>query len=136
MPCNRCRPSVYSLSYIKRGKTRNYLYPIWSPYAYYLYCYKYRITLREKMLPRCYKSITYKEEEDLTLQPRSCLQLGLQEGKSTEQGNHDQLKELYSFDRNPGVRGREDKCGLCVCELPERSERQRWGSAVLPCSSC
>ncbi|PNI22998.1 LOW QUALITY PROTEIN: OAZ3 isoform 1 [Pan troglodytes] len=70
------------------------------------------------------RRITYKEEEDLTLQPRSCLQcseslVGLQEGKSTEQGNHDQLKELYSFDRNPGVRGREDKCGLCVCELPE-----------------
>ncbi|NP_001277269.1 LOW QUALITY PROTEIN: OAZ3 isoform 2 [Pan troglodytes] len=47
------------------------------------------------------RRITYKEEEDLTLQPRSCLQcseslVGLQEGKSTEQGNHDQLKELYS----------------------------------------
>uniref|UniRef100_A0A2K6QIU2 Ornithine decarboxylase antizyme 3 n=1 Tax=Rhinopithecus roxellana TaxID=61622 RepID=A0A2K6QIU2_RHIRO len=41
-------------------------------------------------------AITYKEEEDLTLQPRSCLQLGLQVGKSTEQGNHNQLKELYS----------------------------------------
>uniref|UniRef100_A0A8C4L8N7 Ornithine decarboxylase antizyme 3 n=1 Tax=Equus asinus asinus TaxID=83772 RepID=A0A8C4L8N7_EQUAS len=33
--------------------------------------------------------ITYKEQEDLTLRPRSCLQ-------STEQGDHNQLKELYS----------------------------------------
>lgn len=56
-----------------RGRTRNYLYPIWSPFAYYLYCYKYRVTLREKMLP-CYKSIIYKEQEDLTLRPRCCLQ--------------------------------------------------------------
>lgn len=54
LPCNRSRPCLYSLSYTKRGKTRNYLYPIWSPYAYHLYCYKYRITLREKMLP-CYR---------------------------------------------------------------------------------
>ncbi|KAF5916221.1 hypothetical protein HPG69_010580, partial [Diceros bicornis minor] len=76
------RPSVYSLSYIKRGKTRNHHYPIWSPYAYYLYCYKYRITLRERMLP-CYKSA-----------PESFA--GLPVGRSTEQGDHDQLKELYS----------------------------------------
>ncbi|XP_048214193.1 LOW QUALITY PROTEIN: ornithine decarboxylase antizyme 3 [Perognathus longimembris pacificus] len=102
LPCYRSRPSLYSLSYIKRGKTRNYLYPIWSPYAYYLYCYKYRITLREKMLPCCYRSITYKEQEDLTLRPRCCLQCseslgGLQVGKSTEQEkDHNQLKELYS----------------------------------------
>uniref|UniRef100_A0A8D2AM72 Ornithine decarboxylase antizyme 3 n=1 Tax=Sciurus vulgaris TaxID=55149 RepID=A0A8D2AM72_SCIVU len=102
MPCYRSRPSLYSLSYIKRGKTRNYLYPIWSPYAYYLYCYKYRISLREKMLPWCYKSITYKEQEDLTLRPRCCLQCseslaGLQVGRSAEQGkDHNQLKELYS----------------------------------------
>uniref|UniRef100_A0A5F9DFS5 Ornithine decarboxylase antizyme 3 n=1 Tax=Oryctolagus cuniculus TaxID=9986 RepID=A0A5F9DFS5_RABIT len=126
MPCNRCRPSLYSLSYIKRGRTRNYLYPIWSPYAYYLYCYKYRLTLREKMLPWCYKSITYKEEEDLTLRPRCCLQCseslaGLQGGRRTEQGeDHDQLKELYSSDGNPGVRGGEDQCGLRVCELPQQ----------------
>ncbi|CAM9263619.1 unnamed protein product [Rangifer tarandus platyrhynchus] len=79
LPCYRSRPSFYSLSYIKRGKTRNYLYPFWSPYAYYLYCYKYRITLREKMLPCCRSITTYKEEEDLTLRPR-CYQ----------------LKELYS----------------------------------------
>uniref|UniRef100_A0A2K6TX50 Ornithine decarboxylase antizyme 3 n=1 Tax=Saimiri boliviensis boliviensis TaxID=39432 RepID=A0A2K6TX50_SAIBB len=70
------------------------------------------------------RRITYKEEEDLTLQPRSCLQcsespVSLQVGKSTEQSNQNQLKELYSFDRNAGVRGREDKCGLSVCELPE-----------------
>uniref|UniRef100_A0A8C6RMJ7 Ornithine decarboxylase antizyme 3 n=1 Tax=Nannospalax galili TaxID=1026970 RepID=A0A8C6RMJ7_NANGA len=74
MPCFRSHPSLYSLSYIKRGKTRNYLYPLWSPYAYYLYCYKYRISLREKMLPCCYRSITYKEQEDLTLRPHCCLQ--------------------------------------------------------------
>ncbi|XP_010614824.2 LOW QUALITY PROTEIN: ornithine decarboxylase antizyme 3, partial [Fukomys damarensis] len=102
LPCNRSRPSLYSLSYIKRGKTRNYLYPIWSPYAYYLYCYKYRITLRERMLPRCYKSITYKEEEDLTLRPRCCLQCsespaGLQAGRSTEHGeDQDRPKVLSS----------------------------------------
>ncbi|XP_077012861.1 LOW QUALITY PROTEIN: ornithine decarboxylase antizyme 3, partial [Tamandua tetradactyla] len=100
LPCNRLHPSVYSLSYIKRGRTRNYLYPIWSPYAYYLYCYKYRVTLREKMLP-FYKSITYREQEDLTLRPRSCLQCsespaGRQVGRSAEQGHHGQLKELYS----------------------------------------
>uniref|UniRef100_A0A8C2UJB1 Ornithine decarboxylase antizyme 3 n=1 Tax=Chinchilla lanigera TaxID=34839 RepID=A0A8C2UJB1_CHILA len=132
MPCNRSRPSLYSLSYIKRGKTRNYLYPIWSPYAYYLYCYKYRITLREKMLPCCYKSITYKEEEDLTLRPRCCLQSGLQAGRSTEQGkDQDQLQVLYSFDSNTGVCGGEDQCGFRVCDLPKRPEGQRWGSAVL-----
>uniref|UniRef100_A0A2K6EJY5 Ornithine decarboxylase antizyme 3 n=1 Tax=Propithecus coquereli TaxID=379532 RepID=A0A2K6EJY5_PROCO len=124
MPCNRWRPSLYSLSYIKRGKTRNYLYPIWSPFAYYLYCYKYRITLREKMLPCCYKSISYKEQEDLTLRPRYCLQCsespaGLPVGRSTEQGNNNQLKELYSFDRNTGVCGGEDQRGLRVCELPK-----------------
>ncbi|XP_075835306.1 LOW QUALITY PROTEIN: ornithine decarboxylase antizyme 3 [Microtus pennsylvanicus] len=102
LPCNRSRPSLYSLSYIKRGKTRNYLYPFWSPYAYYLYCYKYRVTLREKMLPWCYRSITYKEHEDLTLRPHYCLQCseslgGLQVGRSAEQEkNHSQLKELYS----------------------------------------
>ncbi|KAF3813400.1 hypothetical protein GH733_018551, partial [Mirounga leonina] len=66
-----------------RGKTRNYLYPIWSPYAYYLYCYKYRITLRKKMLPCCYKSAPESLE-------------GLQVVRSTKQGDHDQLKELYS----------------------------------------
>uniref|UniRef100_A0A8C8TB33 Ornithine decarboxylase antizyme 3 n=1 Tax=Peromyscus maniculatus bairdii TaxID=230844 RepID=A0A8C8TB33_PERMB len=144
MPCNRSRPSLYSLSYIKRGKTRNYLYPIWSPYAYYLYCYKYRITLREKMLPCCYKSITYKEQEDLTLRPQRCclpccvpccLQCsespgGLQVGRSTEQEkDHGQLKELYSFDSNTGVHGREYQCGLCVCELPKRPEGQRCPAA-------
>uniref|UniRef100_A0A8C5K098 Ornithine decarboxylase antizyme 3 n=1 Tax=Jaculus jaculus TaxID=51337 RepID=A0A8C5K098_JACJA len=98
MPCIRSRPSLYSLSYVKRGKTRNYLYPIWSPYAYYLYCYKYRITLREKMLPCCYKSITYKEQEDLTLRPQCCLPTcwGPKVGSSTRQGeDHEQLKELY-----------------------------------------
>ncbi|XP_067583899.1 LOW QUALITY PROTEIN: ornithine decarboxylase antizyme 3, partial [Pseudorca crassidens] len=100
LPRNRSRPFIYSLSYIKRGKTRNYLYPIWSPYAYYLYRYKYRITLREKMLP-CYKSITYKEQEHLTLRPRCCLQcseslVGLHRGRSSEQGDQDELKELYS----------------------------------------
>uniref|UniRef100_A0A2K6E243 Ornithine decarboxylase antizyme 3 n=1 Tax=Macaca nemestrina TaxID=9545 RepID=A0A2K6E243_MACNE len=47
------------------------------------------------------RRITYKEEEDLTLQPRPASSapeslVGLQVGKSTEQGNHDQLKELYS----------------------------------------
>ncbi|NP_001278997.1 ornithine decarboxylase antizyme 3 [Erinaceus europaeus] len=102
MPCNRSRPTAYSLSYTKRGKTRNYLYPIWSPYAYYLYCYKYRVIIREKMLPWPYcKSITYKEQEDLTLRPRCCLQcseslVGLQVGSSTKQGEQNQLKELYS----------------------------------------
>nr|XP_019813732.1 PREDICTED: LOW QUALITY PROTEIN: ornithine decarboxylase antizyme 3 [Bos indicus] len=101
LPCYRSRPSFYSLSYIKRGKTRNYLYPFWSPYAYYLYCYKYRITLREKMLPCCKSITTYKEEEDLTLRPRCCLQcseslVGLQGARHTEQGDQDQLKELYS----------------------------------------
>ncbi|CAO2599088.1 hypothetical protein LEMLEM_LOCUS9702 [Lemmus lemmus] len=113
MPCNRSRPSLYSLSYIKRGKTRNYLYPIWSPYAYYLYCYKYRFTLREKMLPcYCYRSITYKEQEDLTA-PESLE--GLQVGRSTEQEkDHSQLKELYSLDSNIGICGGEDQCGLCV----------------------
>ncbi|XP_036199605.1 LOW QUALITY PROTEIN: ornithine decarboxylase antizyme 3 [Myotis myotis] len=45
--------------------------------------------------------ITYKEQEDLTLRPRSCLQcsdspVGLQMGRSTKQSDHDQLKELYS----------------------------------------
>uniref|UniRef100_A0A096P6M0 Ornithine decarboxylase antizyme 3 n=1 Tax=Rattus norvegicus TaxID=10116 RepID=A0A096P6M0_RAT len=112
LPCTRSRPSLYSLSYIKRGKTRNCLYPFWSPYAYYLYCYKYRITLREKMLPCCYRSITYKEQEDLTLRPHCCLPCsclpysclpcsesleGLQVGRSTAQEkDHSQLKELYS----------------------------------------
>uniref|UniRef100_A0A671F3Y1 Ornithine decarboxylase antizyme 3 n=1 Tax=Rhinolophus ferrumequinum TaxID=59479 RepID=A0A671F3Y1_RHIFE len=124
MPCNRLRPSFYSLSYIKRGRTRNYHYPIWSPFAYYLYCYKYRVTLQEKMLP-CYKSIIYKKQEDLTLRPRCCLQcsespVGLQGGRSTEQGDRDQLQELYSFDGNTGVCGRKDQCGLRVCKLPKR----------------
>ncbi|KAM6217157.1 LOW QUALITY PROTEIN: ornithine decarboxylase antizyme 3, partial [Rhynchocyon petersi] len=99
--CNRSRPSLYSLSYTKKGKTRNYHYPIWSPYAYYLYCYKYRITRREKMLPCCCKSITYKERQDLTLRPRYCLQcsespVGLQVGRSTDQSDSKQLKKLYS----------------------------------------
>ncbi|XP_036308949.1 LOW QUALITY PROTEIN: ornithine decarboxylase antizyme 3 [Pipistrellus kuhlii] len=45
--------------------------------------------------------ITYKEQEDLTLRPRSCLQcsdspVGLQMGRSTKQSDQDQLKELYS----------------------------------------
>uniref|UniRef100_A0A8C2N2X4 Ornithine decarboxylase antizyme 3 n=1 Tax=Cricetulus griseus TaxID=10029 RepID=A0A8C2N2X4_CRIGR len=97
MPCIRSHPSLYSLSYIKRGKTRNYYYPIWSPYAYYLYCYKYRFTLRERMLPCCYRSITCKEQEDLTLRPPYCCLPCLQVGRSTDQEkDHSQLKELYS----------------------------------------
>ncbi|XP_049621956.1 LOW QUALITY PROTEIN: ornithine decarboxylase antizyme 3 [Suncus etruscus] len=102
LPCFRS-PSTYSLTFIKRGRTRNYLYPLWSPFAYYLYCYKYRVTLREKMMPcwPCTKSITYKEEEDLTLRPRCCLQCsesqaGLRVGGSPEQGEKDEFKELYS----------------------------------------
>uniref|UniRef100_A0A8C5K4A9 Ornithine decarboxylase antizyme 3 n=1 Tax=Jaculus jaculus TaxID=51337 RepID=A0A8C5K4A9_JACJA len=134
MPCIRSRPSLYSLSYVKRGKTRNYLYPIWSPYAYYLYCYKYRITLREKMLPCCYKSITYKEQEDLTLRPQCCLPTcwGPKVGSSTRQGeDHEQLKELYWFDSNTAVCGGEDQRELGVCELPQRSEGQRCPAASL-----
>uniref|UniRef100_A0A8C6WAT2 Ornithine decarboxylase antizyme 3 n=1 Tax=Nannospalax galili TaxID=1026970 RepID=A0A8C6WAT2_NANGA len=135
MPCFRSHPSLYSLSYIKRGKTRNYLYPLWSPYAYYLYCYKYRISLREKMLPCCYRSITYKEQEDLTLRPHCCLQCseslgGFQVGRSTEQEkDHSQLKEVYSFNSNTGVCGGKNQCGLGVCELPKQSERQRCPAA-------
>ncbi|XP_015358152.1 LOW QUALITY PROTEIN: ornithine decarboxylase antizyme 3 [Marmota marmota marmota] len=107
LPCNRSRPSLYSLCCLRRGRSRNCCYPCyptWSPYAYYLYSYKYRMSLQEKMLPWCYpyKSYTYKEHEDLTLRPRCCLQcsespVGLQVGRSAEQGkDHDQLKKLYS----------------------------------------
>uniref|UniRef100_A0A8C0ZZ40 Uncharacterized protein n=1 Tax=Castor canadensis TaxID=51338 RepID=A0A8C0ZZ40_CASCN len=88
--------------------------------------------------------VTYKEQEDLTLQPHCCLPYccclqcseslgGLQVGRSTKQGkdhNHNQLKELYSFDSNTGVCGGEDQCGLCVCELP-KSKGQRCPAAGL-----
>ncbi|NP_001277677.1 ornithine decarboxylase antizyme 3 isoform 2 [Physeter macrocephalus] len=47
------------------------------------------------------RGITYKEQKDLTLRPRCCLQcseslVGLHGGRSSEQGDQDQLKELYS----------------------------------------
>uniref|UniRef100_A0A8C2NFV1 Uncharacterized protein n=1 Tax=Capra hircus TaxID=9925 RepID=A0A8C2NFV1_CAPHI len=68
---------------------------------------------------------TYKEVEDLTLRPRCCLQcseslVGLQGGRRTEQGDQDQLKELYSFDCSTGVCGGEDQCGFRVCKLPKQ----------------
>ncbi|XP_006861497.1 PREDICTED: LOW QUALITY PROTEIN: ornithine decarboxylase antizyme 3 [Chrysochloris asiatica] len=47
------------------------------------------------------RGITYKEREDLTLRPRSCLQCseslaGLQVGRSADQGDLNPLKEVYS----------------------------------------
>uniref|UniRef100_A0A8C8X358 Ornithine decarboxylase antizyme 3 n=1 Tax=Panthera leo TaxID=9689 RepID=A0A8C8X358_PANLE len=47
------------------------------------------------------RGIIYKEREDLTLRPRPAFSApespaGLQGVRSTEQGDHDQLKELYS----------------------------------------
>ncbi|XP_020861181.1 LOW QUALITY PROTEIN: ornithine decarboxylase antizyme 3 [Phascolarctos cinereus] len=67
------------------------------------YCYKYRFTVQEKMMPcnPCFRSLTVTERDSLTLRPRCCLQCseslaGLQVGRSTEQGDHKQLKELYS----------------------------------------
>uniref|UniRef100_A0A4X2L1D7 Uncharacterized protein n=1 Tax=Vombatus ursinus TaxID=29139 RepID=A0A4X2L1D7_VOMUR len=126
MPCQRLCFPIYSLSYTKKGKKRNRLYPLCSPFAYFNYCYKYRFTVREKMMPcnPCYRSLIVTERDSLTLRPRCCLQCseslaGLQVGRSTEQGDHEQLKELYSFDSNTGVRGGENRCGLCLCELPQ-----------------
>uniref|UniRef100_A0A5F8HIR8 Ornithine decarboxylase antizyme 3 n=1 Tax=Monodelphis domestica TaxID=13616 RepID=A0A5F8HIR8_MONDO len=126
MSCVRLCPNTFSLSYIKKGKKRNYCYPPCSPFAYLDYCYTYNYIVREKMLPcyPCFKRTTVTERDNLTLRPRCCLQCseslaGLQVGRSTEQGDHDQLKELYSFDSNTGVCGGENRCGLCVCELPQ-----------------
>uniref|UniRef100_A0A8C6AM09 Ornithine decarboxylase antizyme 3 n=1 Tax=Monodon monoceros TaxID=40151 RepID=A0A8C6AM09_MONMO len=47
------------------------------------------------------RGITYKEQEDLTLRPRAVFSapeslVGLHRGRSSKQGDQDQLKELYS----------------------------------------
>uniref|UniRef100_K7FL25 Ornithine decarboxylase antizyme 3 n=1 Tax=Pelodiscus sinensis TaxID=13735 RepID=K7FL25_PELSI len=67
---------LFSLSYTERGKKRNYLYPICSPFAYYYYCYRYRLIYRRRMVPfqGSPQSITMTERESLTLRPRYCLQ--------------------------------------------------------------
>uniref|UniRef100_A0A8C8RPR6 Ornithine decarboxylase antizyme 3 n=1 Tax=Pelusios castaneus TaxID=367368 RepID=A0A8C8RPR6_9SAUR len=69
-PCSEGTPSIFC-----RGKKRNYLYPICSPFAFYYYCYRYRLTYRRRMVPFP-GSITMTEHESLTLRPRYCLQSG------------------------------------------------------------
>ncbi|NP_001277417.1 ornithine decarboxylase antizyme 3 [Chrysemys picta bellii] len=87
---------LFSLSYTERGRKRNYLYPICSPFAYYYYYYRYRLIYRRRMVPS-HGSITMTERESLTLRPRYCLQCSesLGGGPAGRGANQGDLKELY-----------------------------------------
>ncbi|XP_074836779.1 LOW QUALITY PROTEIN: ornithine decarboxylase antizyme 3 [Carettochelys insculpta] len=90
------RTYLFSLSYTEKGKKRNYLYPICSPFAYYYYCYRYRLIYRRRMVP-FHGTITMTEHESLTLRPRPCLQCSESLGSSPpgRGANQGELRELY-----------------------------------------
>ncbi|NP_001277473.1 ornithine decarboxylase antizyme 3 [Alligator sinensis] len=90
---------LFSLSYTKKGRKRNFSHLLCCPLAYYYYCYRYRFIYRWKMLP-FQKRITMTERESLTLRPRYCLQCsesvaGRPDGRGAAPGDQPGLRELY-----------------------------------------